>query len=74
MKEYTAVVTQQIKEQVSKVKEIFRDHSLAPDTFDAARDDALPLRSELFSAMLFRFSCVHVASASLIEPGMKYSL
>ncbi|MBF0806914.1 hypothetical protein IR116_09300, partial [Streptococcus sp. 19428wA2_WM07] len=51
MKEYTAVVTQQIKERLSKFKEIFRDHSLAPDSFDAARDDALPLRSELFSAM-----------------------
>ncbi|MEG2033568.1 MAG: hypothetical protein RR376_23180, partial [Janthinobacterium sp.] len=51
MKEYTAVVAEQIKEQISKFKEIFRDHSLAQDTFDAARDDALPLRSELFSAM-----------------------
>ncbi|WP_368858627.1 glucoamylase family protein [Janthinobacterium sp. FW305-128] len=66
MKEYTAVVTQQIKEQVSKVKEIFRDHSLAPDTFDAARDDALPLRSELFSAMQMAAHGKHVAAGHAV--------
>lgn len=66
MKEYTAVVTQQIKEQISKVREIFRDHSLAPDTFDAARDDALPLRSELFSAIQMAAHGKHVAAGHAV--------
>ncbi|WP_426078557.1 GH36-type glycosyl hydrolase domain-containing protein [Janthinobacterium sp. PSPC3-1] len=50
LKEYTAAV----KEQLSRFKDIFQG-SINPgrpgDSFDAARDDALPLRSELFSAM-----------------------
>ena len=66
MKEYTAVVTQQIKERLSKFKEIFRDHSLAPDSFDAARDDALPLRSELFSAMQMAAHGKHLATGHAV--------
>ncbi|WP_374694228.1 GH36-type glycosyl hydrolase domain-containing protein [Janthinobacterium sp. J1-1] len=50
LKEYTAAV----KEQLSRFKDIFQgsiNPGRAGDSFDAARDDALPLRSELFSAM-----------------------
>lgn len=50
MKEYTAVV----KEKFSRFKDIFQGNinpGSAGESFDAARDDALPLRSELFSAM-----------------------
>ncbi|OBV37193.1 Cellobiose phosphorylase [Janthinobacterium psychrotolerans] len=50
MKEYTAVV----KEKLSRFKDIFQgsiNPGHAGESFDAARDDALPLRSELFSAM-----------------------
>jgi hypothetical protein len=42
--------------------------------FGRFKPKAVRKKFELFSAMLFRFSCVHVASTSLIEPGMKYSL
>ncbi|MBB5371733.1 cellobiose phosphorylase [Janthinobacterium sp. K2Li3] len=47
MKEYTAAV----KEKLSRLKDIFQDPSPSSFMFDAARDDDLPLRSELFSAM-----------------------
>src|SRR5450830_832454 len=47
LKEYTAAV----KEKLSRLKDIFQDPSPSSFMFDAARDDDLPLRSELFSAM-----------------------
>lgn len=55
LKEYTAV----IKDKIAQWKGALHDNSrlasrlASPlaDSFDAARDDALPLRSELFSAM-----------------------
>ena len=65
MKEYTAVV----KEKFSRFTDIFRGNingGGAGESFDAARDDALPLRSELFSAMQMAAHGKHVATGHAV--------
>ncbi len=65
MKEYTAVV----REKFSRFTDIFRGNingGVAGESFDAARDDALPLRSELFSAMQMAAHGKHVAAGHAV--------
>ena len=65
LKEYTAAV----KEKLSRFKHIFQGNmnpARAGDSFDAARDDALPLRSELFSAMQMAAHGRNIASGHAV--------
>ncbi len=66
LKEYTAA----FKEKLSRFKDFFQG-GIHPggkgDSFDAARDDALPLRSELFSAMQMAAHGKNIASGHAVS-------
>lgn len=66
LKEYTAA----FKEKLSRFKDFFQG-GIHPggkgDSFDAARDDALPLRSELFSAIQMAAHGKNIASGHAVS-------
>jgi len=66
LKEYTAA----FKEKLSRFKDFFQG-GIHPrgtgDSFDAAHDDALPLRSELFSAMQMAAHGKNIASGHAVS-------